>query len=170
MTDGVTDDTSLQPPTVGTIIARGLGWGLLLGTGCGYAAVSVGVLLSEGVDAIALFYAVTVFGLAGAVVGAAYGLLAGGAVALVLAPLRNRAVPTVVIRTLSAVAGAAVVAAISFVLVSPDLASDADRITSSALTEATLFYVVPCLSAVIAGYALAPRLLGPGADVVEHHL
>lgn len=170
MTDGVTDDTSLQPATVATILARGFGWGLLLGAGCGYVAVAIAMLVSEGVDAVAMFYAVTFYGLAGAIVGAAYGMLVGGVVALALTPLRHRKPATPVVRLLGALVGAAVVAAISFFLVSPDLSAGGDRLTSNAAVEASLFFVVPCCAAAALAYALSPRLLGPGGDVVEHHL
>ncbi len=165
----MTDDVTVELPPTGTLVARGLGWGTLLGALAGYLLVAVALAVAGGASWVAVFYALTLFGFAGAIVGAGYGLVAGGAIALLLTPLRRRRVPSVAVRTVSAVVGAMTVVVLSFVLFSPDLSVGHDRGRSSAVEELLVFYVLPAAAAILAGSFLSPRLLQAGADIVEHH-
>lgn len=148
-----------RPPSDGLLVARGAGYGALLGAAFGLfvAPVTELVAFTDG----RLDLSTIVLGVFTAPVGMLYGLVAGflAGAAVLLVPERRRR--PVVVRSVAAAAGAFVVIAISWLLIDPSLAVGPNENRRHVVERAVAFYAYPGLSAALCGAVGGLRLVAP---------
>jgi hypothetical protein len=149
-------DGSGQRPPVGLVLARGLGWGALLGMVCGFVIPTATDLLTfrDSKPGVAWF----LLGLYTAPFGLMFGAIAGIIAAACFVPLATLGRPGLVARIVSAVVGPLVVAGLSLALFNPRLEVGPNETQEHLNQTILMFYLLPCCSALVAGALFGDRL------------
>ena len=146
-----------KAPSVGVVLARGAGWGSLLGAICGLLVFPVDDLLIFRDEPFSPFSFLIGVYLA-APFGLLYGLVAGFISALCFLPARSTRRPALSARIISATIGPLVVGTISLLVFHPSTSIGGNETIEHVRERLLLFYWFPCTAAALSGALAGGRL------------
>ena len=147
-----------RAPSMGLILARGAGYGSLLGGLFGFFIAPASTLVTSDDPFEPLMF---VLGMYTAPVGFLYGLVVGLAAAalVIMVPVARRTRD--VARLVAALGGSVAVVAISALVFHPSLTVTQNEPIENIVETAVIFYAYPALSALLCGALFGQRLVAP---------